>query len=392
MNLPWRPYLLLIPLIVLDLPPKCNSLRGMQKTGEKTVINIWSGGFETPNGAAFVMPLIKFRRALKNAGHACTIFYKVPPTLTNCDYLFIDSKVFKHHWAQDFDGTLERITTLNEHTKVIWCDTGDSTGTFLGQVLPHVHHYLKAQVLRDKREYMREHHASRIWAEYYHQNYGVTDDEPYLKHLVKNPMDLEKIGVSWNSGMMHYGVIGPYLQHARHSVPVDSLLHFSKRIKGASDSRSLDMTCRMGIPYSRPSMRYQREQVREKLKDHLPTDKLARRAYFAEMADSKICLSPFGLGEITLKDFECFLTGAALLKPDMSHMDTWPNVYEKDVTYIAHDWDLDTLQERIDWALSYESERFIIAQEGQDRYCRYTCDAGANEHFVNHFQDIIDSF
>lgn len=355
-------------------------------------IHIWSGGFETPNGAAFAMPLIKFRRSLKDAGYDVRMFYKDVPILADCDYLFIDSKVFKHHWARDFDGTLERIAALNTRVPVIWCDTGDSTGTFLGQVLPHVHRYLKAQVLRDKREYMREHHGSRIWAEYYHQKYDVTDDEPYLAHLVADPMDLEKIGVSWNSGMMNYGIIGPYLQRLRSHMPLDSMLHFARRINGADDSRTLDITCRMGIPYSRASMRYQREQVRARLKDHLPTDKLKRRAYFDEMANSKICVSPFGLGEITLKDFECFLTGSALLKPDMSHMNTWPNVYEAGVTYIAHDWDLTDLQERIDWALTHDSERVTIAHEAQTRYCRYTCDKGANEHFVNHFEGVVKRF
>ena len=43
-------------------------------------------------------------------------------------------------------------------------------------------------------------------------------------------------------------------------------------------------------------------------------------------------MSPFGLGEITLKDFEVF-SGSLLMKPNMDHMLTWPNFYTKD-TYI----------------------------------------------------------
>ena len=40
---------------------------------------------------------------------------------------------------------------------------------------------------------------------------------------------------------------------------------------------------------------------------------------------TKVVISAFGLGEIILKDFETFLTGGMLMKPDMSHMETWPN-------------------------------------------------------------------
>ena len=41
-------------------------------------------------------------------------------------------------------------------------------------------------------------------------------------------------------------------------------------------------------------------------------------------------VSPFGFGEITLKDFETFLSGSVLVKPNMSHMETYPNFYIDD--------------------------------------------------------------
>ena len=66
-----------------------------------------------------------------------------------------------------------------------------------------------------------------------------------------------------------------------------------------------------------------------------------------ELRQSKVVLSPFGRGEITLKDFEVFLTGGMLLKPSMEHMDTWPNFYTDGVTYQSHNCDL---EEKIHWA------------------------------------------
>lgn len=355
-------------------------------------IHILSPGFAAPNSAAFLMPLIRFAWALKQADFDVLLFNKECKSLTDCDYLFIDSKAFKNHWAHDFEGTLAHIAVLNEKTPVIWCDTGDSTGTFLGQVLPHVHRYLKAQLLIDRSEYMREHYASRIWGEYYHKKDGITDDEPYLKHVAQNESDLKKLGISWNSGMMNYGFVGPYLRRLRSHLPLNAMLHFAKRLKSANSPRPMDVTCRMGIPYPRATMRYQREKMRDILADRLPTNKLSRRHYFDELCQSKVCVSPFGLGEITLKDFECFLTGSILFKPDISHMQTWPHFYEDGVTYLSHDWDLETVEERMDWALSHEKERIEIAQNGQERYCAHTVNKEAGELFVKHFQNIVSSF
>ena len=50
-------------------------------------------------------------------------------------------------------------------------------------------------------------------------------------------------------------------------------------------------------------------------------------------------LSPFGWGELCLRDYEAVLGGALLLKPDMSHLETWPDVFVPHDTYAPFDWD-----------------------------------------------------
>ena len=108
-----------------------------------------------------------------------------------------------------------------------------------------------------------------------------------------------------------------------------------------------------------------------------------------ELQSSKVVLSPFGWGEITLKDFEVFLTGGMLLKPSMGHMKTWPNFFEKDVTYLSHDWDLSDVTERIDWAIEHTSERLEIAKQGQQRYIEHTSGPNAAEHFISHLKKVL---
>ena len=353
-------------------------------------VHILTAGFTSPNGIAFLFPLIKFKKHLKNAGFDIQIRTDIDETLYDCDILCIESKYFKDHWAKNFDGTLEQIKNMSGRKDIYWFDQSDSTGTLLGQVLPFVKKYLKAQIIKDTREYMREHYASRIFADYYHHKHGITDKDDYLRHTIKNVHDLEKISFSWNSGLMNYGWVSPYLMRILQKAPLPMFMQFSRTTALPAKTRPKDLACRMGISYSRETICFQRRTIKEKLKDRIPTKKISRRAYLQEIADSKICISPFGLGEITLKDFEAFLRGSMLLKPDMSHMQTWPNFFEKDKTYLAHGWDIDDLEEKIEWALRHENKRLEIAEEGQARYIRHTIGPDAGVLFAQHFKSLFD--
>ena len=84
------------------------------------------------------------------------------------------------------------------------------------------------------------------------------------------------------------------------------------------------------------------------LKGYLKTDKLNRFSYFNEMKKTLLSIVPFGYGEITLKDFESFLNGCILMKPRMNHMETWPNFYIPEQTFISFPWNFDGLQEKIE--------------------------------------------
>ena len=352
-------------------------------------INILSPGFTSPNSAAFLFPLIKFKHALKNHDFNITIYNTLENRITDCNFLLVDSKFFKNSWAQDFNGTLETISELNQKTKLIWCDQSDSMGTFLGQVLPYVYKYCKAQIIKDRSEYMSTHYASRIYADYYHKKYGINDKDSFLDQIVQNKTDLEKISVSWNSAFMNYGVNYDYILRLRKHIPFNFFLHFSKPRARPEDERPINFTCRMGISYARETICYQRKAIKEILKDQIPTDKLSRTAYFKEMDRSKICISPFGLGEITLKDFEALLSGTMLLKPDMSHMKTWPNLFQDQKTCLFHSWDADDIKEKIDWALSNNNERISIAKTGQNLYESHTLGKEAGQLFAEHFKTML---
>ena len=123
----------------------------------------------------------------------------------------------------------------------------------------------------------------------------------------------------------------------------------------------------MGISYQRNTISFQRKLIREKLFNQMPTNKLTRKTFFNELVESKICLSPFGLGEITLKDFECFLTGTLLLKPSMEHLETWPNFYIENETFVSHS-DLSDIER---FNLCKSTTKIDIAWYGQDTFHSY---------------------
>lgn len=101
--------------------------------------------------------------------------------------------------------------------------------------------------------------------------------------------------------------------------------------------------------------------------------------------------SPFGWGEVCFRDFECFLAGAVLFKPSMDHLETWPNYYVPNVTYVPFAWDFSDFVPKLTEILEHPEKYQLVASEGQNRYLKSTI-LGAHdftEHFLNLLADVI---
>ena len=81
-------------------------------------------------------------------------------------------------------------------------------------------------------------------------------------------------------------------------------------------------------------------------------DKLPYQEYINTLYNSKIAISPFGMGELCFRDFECMQFGTIIIKPDMSIINTNPNIYFDNDTYISVNYDWSNLNEKIDYVLS----------------------------------------
>lgn len=354
-------------------------------------VNVLSPGFTSSNGSALLFPLVVHNNALRNASLDVHIVDRSTSGLTDCDVLAIDSKEFRTEWRAKKARTLDLIASYKDTgTKVVWFDTTDGTGTLQAPVFSVVDRYLKSQLLIDKSLYAERVYSGRIHSAYYNENNGVTDDDGHAEDEPITINDIAKLGVSWNSGLADYSTYGPKWIGLYRRLGFAKLLRYRSPSSNPSSSRNNDLAARFGATYSKATVRYQREQIREILASRLDTQKLNRRGYMKELENSKVVLSPFGWGEITLKDFEVFLTGGMLLKPSLEHLQTWPNFYEPNVTYLSHDWNLSDLEERIDWAIINDAERIEIADQAQRRYVEYTSDSNAAEKFASHFITLFD--
>jgi hypothetical protein len=353
-------------------------------------IHILTEGFVTPNGRAFLMPLLVHHRALLDAGIEVRLFAGPAPSLTDCDALLLDGKFFVPRWATETQAVLEEIAGYRAQIdNLVYVDLADSAAWDHARALPYVKLYCKSQLLRDRSAYLKPLYGYRGFSDYYHRHFGVEDGQPVRSEPVNDPAQLEKLTVCWNSGLADYSWLGPYRMHLYQHVPWLALLRYPNVFYPSESARSHPVSCRMGTNYIRDSVSFQRRRLAEVLNSRMATGKLSRRKYIDELRRSRVVVSPFGYGEITLRDFEIFMNGALLLKPDMSGVETWPDFYRDGDTMVAHRWDLGDVIEKIEAALSDAPRAAEIAERGQVNYRRHLCGQDATRLFVEHLLGIL---
>ncbi len=352
-------------------------------------LHVLTPGFVTPNGRAFLFPLVVHRRALRDAGIELHLRTAAGAGLTDCDALLVDSKYHKARWRKDAAGVLAELSDWAGRCRVVYCDTTDSSGWLQTEVLPVVQVYGKAQLLRDRGRYLQPLYGHRAFADYYHRRLGVRDREPEYSQPVKDAGLLEKLRLSWNSGLADYAPLGPLRMALYRRLPLPALLRYPSALAAPEDPRPNDISCRFGISYPRESVALQRRLIAERMAGRRDTRKLSRRRYFKELESSKAVVSPFGWGEITLKDFEVFLTGGLLVKPDMAHMETWPHLFRAGETMLTHAWDLSDFEAVLRRAVENDDERRAIAAQGQQEYLDHTTGRDAAERFAGQLVSLI---
>jgi hypothetical protein len=213
----------------------------------------------------------------------------------------------------------------------------------------HIDLYIKKHVLRDRTYYGKPTLGDTNLTDHYAKRLNLP--EPEVRFDIP-PGFLDKI------------VVGPSFATAPTLLP--GLLGKRPRVQG----RSIDLHARFelgGTPWYR-AMRSEADQAVSGLAglSVLRGQGVHHATFIAEMRHSKICISPFGYGEVCWRDYEAALTGAALVKPDMSHVETDPDIYIPWETYAPVAWDLSDFADVVQRLLRDEALRTKLATQSRE--------------------------
>lgn len=329
----------------------------------------------------FLYPIRKNRRLLRERGFEISLFTKPNPENFSADFLCLVSKYFRKWWGQP-EKVFNFIHSAKKYcNKIIWLDDSDSTGVTHFEILPEIDLYLKKQLLKDKTLYTKKFHGDRIFTDFYHRAYHIIDDDPYHSAPL-DPALSHKVQLSWHIGLgdMVGEILPRPLQILKSFLPPA----YPSRLTPVDTDRPLDVMFRGSRKYQRKTISFHREKLGAILdgkKDMTAAlrGRVSIRKYRQEMREAKIIVSPFGWGEIGCRDFECWVRGAALMKPDMSHMESWPDVFMPNETYYPINWSFENLESGINELLEEDSFRKRLAENGQTAYSNMTSERGMKD-------------
>jgi hypothetical protein len=245
------------------------------------------------------------------------------------------------------------------------------------EVLPYVDLFYSKALFKDRSLYLRPLYGKELYSDYFHEKYGVVDPDHRDRPAAEGLAQLAKLRLSWNIGVGDYPR-GKLRQRVGVAASIALGFRASKLFYGSgrlpqdpvsAHRGEIGVHARIGL-VSRPSIAYQRKLILERIAGHpvFLVGPTSQREYNREVANSKIVLSPFGWGELCLRDYEAVISGALLLKPDMSHIETWPDVFVPGETYAPFSWEAEDLVPTAERYLAEEAERKRIARQAYESY------------------------
>ena len=232
--------------------------------------------------------------------------------------------------------------------------------------------YVKKHVLRDRTAYDRPTRGDTNLTDWYGAHYGET---------------LAPVHFELPAGFMSKLLVGPSFVTAPYMLP----RFFAVSEAPVGGARPFDLHARLGGAGTKNWYEKMRTEAMERVRglknvSVTPQTYVNKRAYMRELGQSKICFSPFGYGEVCWRDYEAVFSGALLVKPDMSHMETMPNVFVANETYVPIRWDFADLEEAVSSHLANESRRLEIARNAYDAMHKFA----RSTQFVDQLERLFD--
>ncbi|WP_262386611.1 glycosyltransferase family 1 protein [Roseobacter fucihabitans] len=259
------------------------------------------------------------------------------------------------------DTALDRLATAHPKAEISFLDSYAHNDLRLARTVdPYITHYLKKSLFKDKKLYFKRFRGDTNLLDYYGKLYGL-EYEP----------------VDW---AVPYTILPKLRLSPNFLTSPHFIAGLSRQEQPARGSRNLDVSVRLGGQDSYgayAAMRCDADTLMTQIKGitRSPSNIVPFKAYMNEMRASRLCFSPFGFGELCWRDIEAMISGTVMIKPDMSHLETLPNLYEPGVTYLPMRWDFGDREEVIQGALADEGRCTVIAKNAYDRMASYIREA-----------------
>lgn len=333
------------------------------------------------------MPLLTARKNFADKNYKLTFLTAFSDKVFESDIIFINSNVFRDLWQKKKVEIFDFLLNSRKNQQhIIWFDTTDSTWCTQFEVLPYVDCFLKSQLLADKTLYLKSFRTGRIFTDTFDELYDT--DEKNVAYPPAEEKYLDKIDISWNTCFENYNESRYNLKNKVRRKLTGILMEKAAKpldinFTPYSPNRKNEISCRIGLSHSRPSVVAHRKAIIDLLKQRgVATEKVTLPEYFSELRNSQIGIGPFGVGEITLRDFEIIICGAVLVKPDMSHLETWPELFVDGRTCVTHKWDLSDFNQKLDKLLADKDLSAELINNAQKVY-RNAVSADGMEKFTD---------
>lgn len=256
---------------------------------------------------------------------------------------------------QQLQHAMERIRGANPRARIVFMDSyAHNDLRFAALLDPFIDLYVKKSLFRDRARYFRPTLGDTNLTDFYGWQYGMP--EPKVDWQVPRSI-VPKLTAGANF------FTAPALIKGFLGAPPDP-----------TSERPIDLHARLetrGTPWY-AAMRSDCVRRAEAMDARTVTGAgLPWAAYIAELGSAKAVFSPFGYGEICWRDIEGFMTGAVVVKQDMGHLETRPDLYRAWETYVPVAWDFSDLEANVRRVLDDAALRTSIATNAWRAVQRY---------------------